>query len=85
MTDNDADSKQDTQEKSGLGFGTKIRLAGIVVGAIVLLIIVLQNTEVVETKLLFVTLSMPRAVLLFSTTAIGFVLGLLTRFSRKKR
>jgi uncharacterized integral membrane protein len=59
-------------------------VAGIAIGGIVLLIIVLQNTDAVETRLLFVTLTMPRAVLLFSTTAIGFVLGLLTRFTKKR-
>ena len=41
------------------------------------LIVVLQNTDTVETKLLFVTLEMPRAVLLFGTTTIGFLIGIL--------
>ena len=46
--------------------------------AIVVLIVVLQNTEAVETRILFLTLTMPRAALLFGTLIVGFVLGLLT-------
>ena len=41
------------------------------------IVIVLQNTESVETKLLFITVTMPRAVLLFTTTMVGFALGVL--------
>jgi hypothetical protein len=40
------------------------------------IIVVLQNTQSVETRILLVTLSMPRAVLLFVTLLLGFVLGL---------
>jgi uncharacterized integral membrane protein len=53
----------------------------IVVGAVLALlivIIVLQNTEQVETKLLFISVTMPRAALLFGTLVIGFALGALT-------
>ncbi len=39
-------------------------------------VILLQNTEVVETRVLFFSLRMPRAVLLLVATAIGFALGL---------
>ena len=41
------------------------------------LIVVLQNTDTVETKLLFITVEMPRAVLLLGTTTIGFLIGIL--------
>jgi len=40
-------------------------------------IIILQNTEPVETKFLFLSITMPRAVLLLGTTLIGFALGVL--------
>jgi len=43
---------------------------------IVAIIIVFQNTETVETKLLFATLSMPRALLLVLTLLVGVVIGL---------
>jgi putative membrane protein len=47
---------------------------------IVLLIIVLiiQNTEAVETRILFATISLPRAVLLIITLAIGWIAGMVT-------
>ena len=43
-------------------------------------IIILQNTEPVETKLLFLSITMPRAILLMGTTLIGFALGVLVSF-----
>ena len=46
--------------------------------ALIIVIIVLQNTEQVETKLLFASVTMPRAALLFGTLLIGFALGALT-------
>ncbi len=63
---------------SGISLRSKIRLSLIAVGAILVLIIVLQNTEAVETKLLFMTITVPRAVLLFGTTVAGYVLGIFT-------
>ena len=55
----------------------RIKIIGAAVAALLVLIIVLQNTEAVETKLLFITLTMPRAALLFGTLIVGFALGLL--------
>ena len=55
----------------------KIRIIAAAILALVVLVIVLQNTEAVETKLLFITLTMPRAAMLFGTLVIGFVLGVL--------
>ena len=46
--------------------------------AILVLIVVLQNTQTVETKLLFFTVTMPRAALLFGTLIVGFAIGVLT-------
>ena len=48
-------------------------------------IIILQNTEQVETRLLFLSITMPRAILLMGTTLIGFALGILVSlfFQRK--
>ncbi len=45
--------------------------------AVFAVILILQNTEPVETRLLFTTVTMPRAVLLILTTLVGFALGLL--------
>jgi uncharacterized integral membrane protein len=54
------------------------KLAGIALSVIVVLILIFQNRENVSTDILFVTITMPRAVLLIVVLAIGFVLGLLT-------
>lgn len=53
--------------------------------AAVLIIIIFQNLEPVSTRLLFATVKMPRAALLFLTAAAGFVLGLLARFTFFRR
>lgn len=45
--------------------------------AILVIIVVLQNLDQAPTRILFFTISMPRALLLFITLATGFVLGLL--------
>ena len=55
----------------------KFKLIAALVLAVLGIIIVSQNTDTVDTKILFATVSMPRAVLLFITTAVGFVLGVL--------
>jgi uncharacterized integral membrane protein len=46
--------------------------------SLVVLIVVLQDTQAVETNLLFLTVTMPRAALLFGTLIIGFAIGVLT-------
>ena len=53
------------------------KILTIVTLAIVILIVVLQNTEAVETKVLFMSITMPRAALLSGTLIAGFVIGLL--------
>ena len=53
------------------------KLIAILVLVIVVVIVVLQNTEEVETHFLLATVTMPRAVLLGTTTVIGFLLGVL--------
>lgn len=65
-------------ERSGPSLVTKAKLALIAIGLVLILIIVLQNTEAVETKILFMTITVPRAVLLFGTTVAGYVLGIFT-------
>ena len=63
----------------------KAKLIGAIILILLIVIVVLQNTQSVETKILFFTITMPRALLLIATAAIGFVLGLLSslRISRK--
>ena len=56
----------------------KLKIVGIAVIVLIVLIVVLQNTQSVETKLLFLSVTMPRAALLFGTLIIGFAIGVLT-------
>ena len=63
------------------------RFKMITIGILALLgvIIILQNTTPVETKLLFFSITMPRAILLMVTTLIGFALGLLVSFYMQRK
>jgi len=53
--------------------------------AILVAIIVVQNRDLVATHVLFVTVSMPLAILLFITAAAGFALGVLLTLSLSNR
>ena len=55
----------------------KVKLIGALVLIAVVLVIVFQNTEPVATRLLFVTVTMPRAALLATTMLIGVAIGML--------
>lgn len=59
-------------------FVKKIKIVVVACMALLVVIVVLQNTEVVETRILFTTIAMPRAALLFGTLIIGFVIGIFT-------
>jgi uncharacterized integral membrane protein len=61
------------------------KLFAIAVLVIAAIIVIVQNTAAVETRLLFATVTMPRAVLLLLTLSIGFVLGILFTYSTKRR
>ena len=76
---------QDTMLKGKMN---KLKLAAIAVISLVAVIVVFQNTQAVETQLLFLTLTLPNAALLFGTLIIGFAIGVLTAghiVSRAKR
>lgn len=55
----------------------KIRMIAIVTLCLLILIVIFQNTRTVETRLLFMTVSMPRALLLIITFVAGFTSGIL--------
>lgn len=66
----------------------KAKVVFAAIAMLLTLIVVLQNTETVETSILFMTISLPRAALLFGTMVIGFLLGVLTSgriLARKQR
>jgi uncharacterized integral membrane protein len=54
----------------------KIVLITVVVSLSV--VVALQNTQQVETKFLFTSITMPRVLLLLSALALGFVIGFIT-------
>lgn len=56
----------------------KAKIIIIAVVSLLALIIFLQNTEAVDTKVLFTTITMPRVLLLILTFMTGFVVGLIT-------
>jgi uncharacterized integral membrane protein len=56
----------------------KLKLVASAVLALIVVVVVLQNTQAVETQLLFVTLILPNAALLFGALIIGFAIGVFT-------
>ena len=57
---------------------TKIIVMGVLV--LIACVLTIQNTQPVNTHILFFTVSMPRAVLLLLMTLIGFAIGVFTVF-----
>ena len=63
----------------------RFKLISTVILALLGIIVILQNTAPVETKILFLSITMPRAILLMGTTLIGFSLGVLVSFYFKRK
>lgn len=65
----------------------KIKHVVAIVLAVLGFVVILQNTESIETELLFLKLEMPLAILIFLGILIGFVLGVLVSliFSAKRK
>lgn len=61
------------------------KLVTLVVLISLAVVIVWQNRAPVATKILFVTVTMPRAVLLFITVALGFVAGVVVGMGPRRR
>jgi len=61
----------------------KSKIVIIILLAVLLIIFVLQNTEIVIIKFWFWDLSIPRALLLFVTFAVGLIIGLMVPTSQK--
>jgi uncharacterized integral membrane protein len=55
----------------------KLKLIGALTAVLLSVIVILQNTQPVQTKFLLVTITMPNAVLLGITLLIGIALGIL--------
>lgn len=65
----------------------KLKIAALAVLVLLAVIVIFQNTDMVQTKFLFITVSMPQVVLLLGTLLIGFAMGVLTagRIERRRR
>jgi len=55
----------------------RIKLIAIIILTVSCLIVILQNTVPVETRLLFMTVIMPQAILLCIVMIIGFLIGVI--------
>lgn len=64
---------------------TRVKLIALLVLAVLAIVLVLQNSQAVETRLLFFTVTMPRAALLGLTLLIGFACGILVAIAVGKR
>jgi uncharacterized integral membrane protein len=53
----------------------KLKWATMIVAAALLVVIILQNTEPIETHVLFASFTMPMAVLLFVVAVLAFLCG----------
>jgi uncharacterized integral membrane protein len=56
----------------------KLKVIAIAALTFIVVFVVFQNTQAVETRVLFLTLTLPNAALLFGTLIIGFAIGVLT-------
>ncbi len=66
----------------------RAKLITLLVLGLLAIVLIFQNAQAVETRLLFVTVTMPRAALLGLTLLIGFVCGILAALgigARKKK
>ena len=65
----------------------KWKLITALVLTVITIVVVIQNTETVDTKVLFFTVSMPRALLLFVSFLLGTASGILLAiwYSNRKR
>lgn len=59
-------------------------IISIVLGLLAIIVIV-QNTDIVETHILWITISMPRAILLAVTFALGALSGILFALRKSKQ
>lgn len=64
---------------------SKAKIAGILVLITLFVIVMFQNSESVETKILIMKLTMPRAALLLLTFMLGVAVGVLLAFLRPWR
>ncbi|MGK0236770.1 MAG: putative integral membrane protein [Candidatus Pelagisphaera sp.] len=59
-----------------MNLSTKIKFTTVAAIAILSIVVFFQNTESVDTRILFFVVSMPRAFLLLCATLVGFMTGI---------
>ncbi len=74
-----------TDETAGRSLYQKARLYGLLFVAAVSLVVIFQNTQEVETQILFWTFRMPRAALLAATLLAGFAGGVIWTGVRRRK
>lgn len=62
------------------------RYRGAIIATLVILlvVVVLQNTEPTRTRILFFSFTMPRALLLLMTALLGFAVGILSSLKLRR-
>ena len=63
----------------------KFKLIVAAIAVLMVVIVILQNTENVQTEILFLDMTMPQALLLFVAMSIGFVGGLIAAMTVLKK
>ncbi len=56
----------------------KVKIVLVIIILLIALVVSLQNTQAVETRFLFATVTMPRVLLLLLTFTLGLIAGLIT-------
>lgn len=62
-----------------------LKVALTLIAAFLLIVVILQNTDTVETRILSATIQLPRAILLLLAIGCGFALGYATGWWRRRR
>lgn len=63
----------------------KMKLIGVLTAVVVSIILIVQNSQPVETRFLFIKLTMPNSVLLGLTLLIGIAIGLLAALATSRK
>lgn len=66
-------------------FMTKVKIAIFSTIALLAIIVFFQNNETVDTKILFMTITMPRSMMLIFTLLLGVVLGIVASVFLRRR
>lgn len=53
----------------------KLKIAAVIIALILVGVVLLQNTESIETRILFMSITMPRALLIASAFLLGSAVG----------